>query len=84
MYRYLVITFRTPAFQIGVIEQHYAYLDQLRAQGKLELAGPFTDKSGGAYLIKADSLGEAQSLAFNDPLHISGSSLVTVHEWSAK
>lgn len=83
MYRYLVTTMRTPAFQPSVVEQHYAFLDQLRAQGKLELAGPFTDKSGGAYLIKAASLEEAKSLAFTDPVHVSGSSLVTVYEWNA-
>jgi len=83
MYRYLVTTFRTPAFQASVVEQHYAFLDQLRAQGKLELAGPFTDKSGGAYLIKAGSLDEARSLAFADPVHLTGSSLVTVYEWNA-
>ncbi|AIY43732.1 hypothetical protein LT85_4574 [Collimonas arenae] len=83
MTRYLVTTFRTPAFQARVVEQHYAFLDQLREQGKLELAGPFADKSGGAYLIKAASLEEARNLAFADPVHLTGSSVVTVYEWNA-
>jgi uncharacterized protein len=47
MFRYLVMTFRTPQFQTSVIDDHYAFLDRLRQQGILELAGPFTDKSGG-------------------------------------
>ena len=84
MYRYLVTTFRTPKFQTSVIDAHYAFLDRLRQNGKLEMAGPFTDKSGGAYLIKAASLEEAQSLAFSDPVHTTSSSIVTVYEWNAK
>jgi uncharacterized protein YciI len=84
MLRYLVMTVRTPAFQPAVIDAHYAFLDRLRQQGQLELAGPFTDKSGGAYLITAANLDQAQALAFSDPVHTSGSSLVTVYEWNAK
>ncbi|WP_345971002.1 YciI family protein [Sulfurimonas sp. HSL1-6] len=84
MYRYLITTFRTPQFDPSVIDAHYAFLDDLRQRGKLELAGPFTDKSGGAYLIKADSLEEAEAIAFSDPVHTSKSSIVTVHEWNAK
>jgi uncharacterized protein len=66
------------------VSNHYAFLDRLRQQGILELAGPFTDKSGGAYLIKAANLEEARTLAFSDPVHTSQSSLVTVYEWNAK
>lgn len=84
MYRYLVTTIRTPQFQPAVIDEHYAFLDRLRQQGKLELAGPFTDKSGGAYIIKAENLEEAKALAFNDPVHTSKSSVVTIYEWNAK
>ena len=84
MTRYLVTTFRTPQFDPSVIEAHYAFLDNLRQQGKLELAGPFTDKSGGAYLITATNMEEATALAFSDPVHTSKSSIVTVYEWNAK
>lgn len=84
MYRYLVTTIRTPQFLPSVIDEHYAFLDRLRRQGILELAGPFTDKSGGAYLIKAANLDEARSLAFSDPVHTTNSSVVTVYEWNAK
>ena len=84
MYRYLVMTLRTPQFQPSVVDAHYAFLDRLREQGKLELAGPFTDKSGGAYLIRAADLDEARALAFSDPVHLTASSVVTVYEWNAK
>ncbi|MEJ2157305.1 MAG: YciI family protein [Desulfobacteraceae bacterium] len=84
MIRYLVTTIRTPQFDPSVIEAHYAFIDGLRQQGKLELAGPFTDKSGGAYLIRASDMEEAKALAFSDPVHTSKSSTVTVYEWDAK
>ncbi|MBI3481307.1 MAG: hypothetical protein HY016_13290 [Nitrosomonadales bacterium] len=84
MMRYLVTTFRTTQFQPSVIDAHYAFLERLRQQGKLELAGPFTDKSGGAYLINAANLEEARELVFSDPVHTSQSSVVTVYEWNAK
>ena len=84
MFLYLVTTFRTPQFQSSLIDAHYAFLDHLRQQGKLELAGPFTDQSGGAYLLRATHFEEAKALAFSDPLHTSKSSIVTVYEWNAK
>ena len=83
MFRYLVMTTRTPQFQPSVIEGQYAFLDRLRQQDKLELAGPFTDKSGGAYIIKAANLEEARAVAFSDPVHTTHSSVVTVYEWNA-
>lgn len=82
--KYLVMTMRTAQFKSSVIEAHQAFLAQLRQSGKLEMSGPFTDKSGGAYLIRADSLEEAKALAFADPLHATRSSVVTVYEWNAK
>jgi uncharacterized protein YciI len=84
MYRHLVIAIRTPQFLPAVIDEHYAFLNRLRQEGKLELAGPFTDKSGGAYLIKAANFDEARALAFGDPVHTTNSSMVTVYEWNTK
>ncbi len=78
--RYLVMAMRMPQFQASVIDAHHAFLDELRAQGKLEMSGPFSDKSGGAYLISAASMEEAHAIACSDPVHTSGSSNVTVYE----
>lgn len=80
---YLVMVMRTAQFQASAIAPHQAFLETLRQNGQLELAGPFTDKSGGAYVIRAENLAAAQALAFTDPLHTTQSSLVTVYEWSA-
>ncbi len=82
MKHYLVLTPRTPRLDPQVIAPHYAHLDALKARGVLEAFGPFTDKSGGAYLIRAESLEQAQAIAFADPVHASGSSQVTIREWN--
>lgn len=84
MNRYLVLTTRNVSFDSAALHGHYALLDRLRAAGRLELAGPFTDHTGGAYLMRADNLEEACRVAHSDPLHLTGSSTITVHEWAAK
>jgi uncharacterized protein YciI len=82
MKRFLVLAMRAPQFDPAVIPAHYAHLDALKAAGKQEAFGPFADKSGGAYLVRAESLRDAQALAFADPVHQTGSSEVTVREWN--
>lgn len=82
--KYLVLTIRNPAFDADVVPAHYEFLDAMRAQGIVEQAGPFTDRSGGAYVLTAASLEEAREIAHRDPLHVSNSSTVTVHEWNAR
>ena len=84
MLRYLVVLTRKPEFQADMIEPHRAFLDGLRQQGKLEISGPFTDQSGGAYILHVDNLEAAKAIAFADPLHLTGSSIVVVREWNAK
>ena len=83
MKRYLVMTLRRPHFDPAVIEPHYAHLAQLRERGQLELAGPFGDRSGGAYLIRASDIDAARAIAFADPVHVHGASDVRVYEWNA-
>ncbi len=84
MPRYLVLTRRRPDFDPAVIGPHYAFLDGLRRTGRLELAGPFADRSGGAYVLRADNLAAAEAIAYSDPLHLTQASEVRVHEWAAK
>ena len=83
MNRYLVLTRRTPGFQPYALQEHQAFLDKLRSAELLELAGPFSDKSGGAYLLRAANLAEASAVAEQDPLHLRGFSRLTIHEWRA-
>ena len=84
MNRYLVYLLRRPDVDPAVVPLHIAFLDDLRAQGRIELSGGFSDKSGGAYLLRADDLAEAQAIAQRDPAHTSGGWIITVHEWLAR
>lgn len=81
---YLVMLKRRPVVDPAAIEAHRAFLEALRAQGVLERSGPFTDKSGGAYLMHADDLAAAQAIVDRDPASTSGGWDVTIHEWQAR
>ena len=81
--KYLVLTIRKPTFDLAFRDAHFAFLGDLRTRGLLEQAGPFTDRSGGAYIIFADDLDEARRMAEEDPLHVHNCSTVTVYEWDS-
>lgn len=81
MKQYLILAMRTSKFDPSVIAAHRAHLGALKNRGVLEASGPFTDQSGGAYLIHVESLEEARAIAFADPVHLTGSSEITVREW---
>ena len=51
---------------------HLERLQSLAMQGKLILAGPFTDTSGSLIVIEAESLAEAEKFAQEDPYTIHG------------
>jgi uncharacterized protein YciI len=84
MNRYLVLAMRRAGFDAAVVPLHQQFLDELRAQGRIELSGPFGDRSGGAYLLRADDLAEAQTIAYRDPAHTSGGWDITLYEWVAR
>ncbi|MET7768995.1 YciI family protein [Nocardia sp. NPDC005366] len=79
--KYLVMAMRTPDFDIETIEPHRRFLSELLERGQLLESGRFTDGTGGAYVILAESLDAAREIAFTDPVHTSGSSELTVYEW---
>ncbi len=51
---------------------HLERLKKLDRQGKLILAGPFTDQSGSLIVIEAESLADAEQFAQEDPYMIHG------------
>lgn len=51
---------------------HRQYLTSLKGQGKLVVAGPFTDDSGALIVYEAESLGAAEALLKADPFCTSG------------
>lgn len=84
MNRYLVVLHRRPTVVPEVVAAHLTYLEGIREQGLLELSGGFSDKSGGAYILRAESMADAQALVDRDPAKTSGSWDITVSEWNAK
>ncbi|SFL15169.1 YciI family protein [Lysobacter sp. cf310] len=81
MKQYLVLAMREANFDAGAIEPHREFIAALRAQGRLERSGGFSDKSGGAYVLLAPDLDAATALAHTDPLHLTGASRLTIYEW---
>jgi len=81
--KYLVLTLRRADFDPAVLPKHYAFLEQLRSEGRLEQSGAFTDGSGGAYVLLAPDLDAARLTAEEDPLHLYKCSDVTIREWNA-
>ncbi len=51
---------------------HLANLEPLNRQGRVLLAGPFTDLAGSLIIIEADSLDEAKQIAQEDPYTVHG------------
>ncbi|HEV7779307.1 MAG TPA: YciI family protein [Luteibacter sp.] len=84
MNRFLILVMRTPKFDESIVGPHRAFLDDLRAQGQLEMTGPFTDGSGGAYLLLAEDMDTATAIAHTDPAHLTGASKITIHQWQAR
>jgi uncharacterized protein YciI len=84
MHRYLVMMFRRPQFDPAVVPLHQQFLEDLRTQGRNEMSGPFGDKSGGAYLLRAESMEAALQIAHSDPAHTSGGWDITLYEWNAR
>jgi uncharacterized protein YciI len=84
MNRYLVTLIRRPDSDLAVVAKHQRYLEDLRAQGHNEMSGAFGDKSGGAYVMRAESLDQALEIAYRDPAHVSQGWDVTVREWQAQ
>ncbi|UPG88774.1 YciI family protein [Luteibacter aegosomaticola] len=81
---YLVMAMRNEAFQASAGAEHQVFLQGLIERGLLDMTGPFTDGTGGAYLLRAADLDTATQIAHGDPLHTSGSSTLTVHEWRVR
>ncbi len=60
---------------------HLAYIGQWYRAGKVFMAGPFEDRSGGLVVYEAQTLEEARHLANNDPIVATGARTVVVKAW---
>jgi uncharacterized protein YciI len=61
---------------------HRDYQEGLRQQGKLVIAGPFTDDSGGLIVYNAATKEDAEAIIRNDPFFKHGIFVSwTIREW---
>lgn len=63
------------------LDEHVAYLRDLHAAGKVLMAGPFVDGSGGMTILRTDSEREAAELAAKDPSVIQRILEPTICKW---
>ncbi|MGD8190253.1 YciI family protein [Brevibacillus ginsengisoli] len=61
---------------------HLDYINRLYLDGKVVMAGPFTDKRGGLVIYKTDTMEEAELLAKADPAVTSGARTLELREWN--
>ena len=91
---YVGFLFRGPAWTAestpetqAIQEKHLANIQRLAGEGKLLLAGPFTDNGDlrGMFVFTVGSLEEARALADTDPAVKAGRLRIELHPWySAK
>lgn len=62
-------------------EDHLAYLDKKREEGRIFANGRFTDGWGGLIIYLADSKTEVEEIAKNDPYIMTGARDYEIHEW---
>jgi len=65
-------------------KSHAKYIESLKKQGILGLAGKFSDGRGGVYFLNVDSEDDAIRVATADPYHSSGVREFMLKEWERK
>jgi uncharacterized protein YciI len=65
-------------------KSHGEYIESLKKQDILGIAGKFSDGSGGVYFLTLNSIEDAMRIASEDPYHSSGVREFTLKEWERK
>ncbi len=61
---------------------HLHYINELFQQGKVVMAGPFTDLKGGMVIYRAGSYKEAKKMAEADPVVVEKARTLELREWN--
>ncbi|RBW70086.1 YciI family protein [Bacillus taeanensis] len=83
MKKFLVLIKRKESFTGNFIQGHREFLQGLKNDQTLVTGGGFEDQTGGAYVLQAASLDEANILASHDPMNQENEAVYTVKEWNA-
>jgi uncharacterized protein YciI len=86
MYALAILRYRRPLEEVmGTVEEHRAYLRELKRQGVLLASGPFDPSSGGALLLrvdKADPNSALDRIRDNDPFYTRGLAQYELLPWN--
>jgi len=64
------------------LEPHGRYVQKRYREGKVRMAGPFTDSRGGASLLEVEGgAAEARAIADNDPAVLAGIFTAEIYPW---
>ncbi|WLD91780.1 YciI family protein [Alkalihalobacillus sp. AL-G] len=63
----------------AVLEEHFAYIENLLKTGELVLAGPCLDGSLGVVILRVDTYERAEELMNGDPAVVNGIMQATLH-----
>jgi uncharacterized protein YciI len=77
-----LLTIVNPELNRQTRPDHLHYISELYKQGKVFMAGPYGDGSGGAVIYECTTAQEAEELAHLDPAVSSGARTVKVHPWN--
>lgn len=81
MYYVAILTIIDAEKNKAVRPTHLEYLNKLYKEGKVVMAGPFTDGKGGMVIYKAESIEEARALAEKDPVIVERCRTLELREW---
>ena len=91
MRRYVLVILKTGPTRVpdgdarkAMFAGHFANMERLAKEGKLALAGPFSeDPAGwrGLFLLAVDDLEEAKRLTATDPVIVNGEMVAEYHPW---
>lgn len=85
---YLVIYRPGPSWPDGLpvsqlpLREHGRFLLELYKNGSMTLAGPFTNDTGGAVVLKVASEAEAKGIVERDPAVTEGIFVYELHPWA--
>jgi uncharacterized protein YciI len=67
--------------RVEMFKGHFANIERLAADGKLALAGPFTDKTDwrGMFILAVETVDEARLLVATDPVIVKGEMVAEYH-----
>ena len=66
----------------AIVSEHFNYLKSLHTQGKLSMAGRFSEVLIGLAMIEAESREEAEEIMRNDPAVVAGVFHAELYPWS--